>query len=59
MRRSSTSWSAPVTRAGWSLDERIEPIKLATGTFYGEKNWISVQFWGTDRCRKQVHPEQQ
>jgi hypothetical protein len=31
-RRSSTSCKAPMTRVGWSLDDKIEDAKLAMGT---------------------------
>lgn len=31
-RRSSTSCKAPITRVGWSFDDRIEDAKLAIGT---------------------------
>ena len=31
-RRSSTSCRAPITRVGWSFDDRMEEAKLATGT---------------------------
>jgi hypothetical protein len=31
-RRSSTSCKAPITRVGWSLDDKIDDAKLAMGT---------------------------
>ena len=33
-RRSSTSCKAPMTRVGWSLDDKIDEAKLAIGTDY-------------------------